>query len=356
MYKLMKKFINEYKLIRKKKSFELVEFEKYLVDKCGGQTNYSALGGYDTFYRNIRELEKEGRIKEIKSSGFNGQYPPMKTKWIIIETLNTSTWSVSDILKVSDLLDLKYYKDRPDQQTNKAWKYIICIYNFLKNVDECDMVSCEERCLELFEDEKFLQKEDSIILSHLGLTYEQLKMKKYGHMFTYWNKGVSNIKTVIILENHSTFFSFKRIIKEGGTIFGILPDALIFGEGKKIIKSMSFLDEIADIDNVEIFYFGDIDPEGYMIYRLLKEKHVGLNISLLIKAYQEILKNHAKSFECLGQSRNEENLNYMIDEFKKYHMNLEIDRLIELWEMNHRIPQEVISYEYMKKLGGDGIG
>src|SRR5699024_340550 len=99
--------------------------------------------------------------------------------------------------------------------------------------------SVEERSLELFYDEKFLihRKETTKgkygILKRLKLSYEDLKMKKYGEMFIYWNKNGGRIKRVIILENHSTFFSYKRLVEDGEDIFGFQVDALIFGEGKK---------------------------------------------------------------------------------------------------------------------------
>ena len=77
-------------------------------------------------------------------------------------------------------------------------------------------------------------KKDNRVLKRLGLSAEDIKAKQYGEQFIYWNKGVSNIKTIIILENHSTFFAFKKTASSGIKIFGIEPDALIFGYGKKM--------------------------------------------------------------------------------------------------------------------------
>lgn len=353
MYDLVKNYIIDYILKKKKRSFQLDDLEGYLVEKYGGQTNYYSKGGYNTLCSVLLRFKEEGFIKEVNASKYNGLYPTLKTKWTIIKEVETNKWSSKDILKFSDLLNLKYYINRPEYQTNITLKHIISIHNFLRARDNRSLVSCEERCLELFGYEKFLDEEESIILIRLGLTYEDLKMKKYGHMFTYWNSGVADIKTVIILENHSTFFSFKRILKEGGRIFDICPDALIFGEGKKIIKSLSFLEEIAIIDGIRILYFGDIDPEGFMIYRLLKNKYEGMDIKLLFSAYKEMLKIEVPSFKCVGQNKNEENLEFVLKEFKEQKLNYEVDRLVDLWERDKRIPQETISYEYLKRLEGD---
>ena len=128
-----------------------------------------------------------------------------------------------------------------------------------------------------FYDEKFLKNRKETakgkygILNRLKLDYNDLKMKKYGEMFIYWNRGVKDPKNIIILENHSTFFTYKKVAENKGNILGFVPDALIYGEGKKIENSFSFLEEIADINNVEILYFGDIDSEGFGIYYRLKK-------------------------------------------------------------------------------------
>lgn len=62
----------------------------------------------------------------------------------------------------------------------KRKNYIISIYDFLKNSNNRELASCEERCLELFGNEKFLFTEDKKVLSRLNLSYEQLKMKNMG--------------------------------------------------------------------------------------------------------------------------------------------------------------------------------
>lgn len=336
----------------KRRSFLIDDLEKHIVSRCGGYSSYQDKGGYVALYKGVRRLEEENRIRELKTVGYNGQNPPLKIRWAIMQKDIPAGWPAEDTLKVSDLLDISQYNKNPHLQTRKEWQYIIDIYEFLKNKERRPWASCEERCLEIFHDEKFLDlhNRDNEVLKRLNISYDDLKMKKYGHMFVYWNRGTSDIKNIIILENHSTFFSYKRVAVEGKDIFGTIPDALIYGEGKKIIKSFSFLEEIADTKKVKVLYFGDIDPEGFMIYRLLREKYKDIAIGLQSEAYGTLLRLSKQNYPCEGQSENQENLRYVLEELYKSNRDEEADKIKYLWKSKYRIPQELITYEYLMGL------
>ncbi len=350
----MLKFINQYidnvEKKEKKKSFFIDDLENYIIKKCGGYSAYLDKGGYFTFHNYIKGLEGEKVIAGFKTVKYNGKNPPLKTRWSILQKDISSTWPENEMLRLSDLLDFSFYKKNPDLQTEKVWQYINNIYKFLEDKENRLWSSCEERCLELFNNEKFLDDRESQILKRLNLSYDDLKMKKYGHMFVYWNRGTPNIEKIIILENHSTFFTFKRAAMAGKDIFGFIPDALIYGEGKKIIKSFSFLEEITDINKVKALYFGDIDPEGFMIYRLLREKFRDVNISLLLEAYSALLDLNKFRHSFEGQSENKENINYILDELYRNNMDMERNKIKELFQEKLRIPQEYITYEYLMGL------
>ena len=356
MYTKIKNFIKSYYKDNNKKRFFLQELEDYLIDSYKGKSVFEEKGGYSEMYGILTKMRDEGMIKEIKSSEYNGMLPPLKTKWEIVVEEKQFKWDQSEMLKLSDLIDFSYYEKHLEYQTDLEWEYIINIYNFLKKRENREWASCEERCLELFYDEKFLtdrkskEKPSAGILNRLKLDYNQLKMKKYGEMFIYWNRGIKDVKRVIILENHSTFFSYKRICEEGKDIFGFSPDILIFGQGKKIINSFSFIQELADFKNLKVLYFGDIDPEGFGIYRGLKEKFQDVDISLELDAYVNLLKSSQRKYHCIGQRKNIKDLNFVVDEFCSSSLNEYAEKLIELWNNDARIPQELITYEYIVKL------
>jgi len=357
----MHKIINSFLQTNQKnnKKFELMDLEDFIITKSGGQSNYYDNGGYVAFYNEMQKLKEKGIIREIINSDSNKAKFPMKLKWTLINVSSKNSWDDESIIRLSDILNLNTYIRHPQYQTKMEWQYILNIYNFLKESKNREWASVEERCLELFYDEKFLTKnkdgkKDNKVMIRLGLNVENIKAKQYGEQFIYWNKGVSDIKTVIILENHSTFFSFKKAVQSGINIFGIDPDALIFGYGKKILKSFSFIDEIANPDQIRVYYFGDMDPEGYYIYEALIDRYPNIDINLLVEAYVDLIKMCKMNYPHeIGQVKRQANLDCILSELKIHNYGEYAQSVIKLWELNYRIPQELITYEHLLKLKGE---
>lgn len=349
------KFLSELKL-KNKKRFSLEELEKHLIVSYKGNTNYLANGGYVELYNQINTLKANNNIKEIKSSNYNGLNPPLKTKWEIISNEEVTKWDKSKILQLSDLLDFSYYVNNPKNQTDLEWEYIQNIYGFLKSRDNREWASIEERSLELFYDEKFLTiRKETLkgkygILPRLKLSYDDLKMKRYGEMFLYWNRGTKYIKNIIILENHSTFFSYKRMAEKNKSIFGFYPDIIIYGEGKKIENSFSFIEEIADISKIKVRYFGDIDSEGFGIYFRLKDRYPNVDIRLHCEAYRDLISISSRYYPLDGQQKKQIYLDCFVDEMDSYLDKEQINKLLYIWDNDFRIPQELIDYEYLLKV------
>ncbi|QUH26437.1 Wadjet anti-phage system protein JetD domain-containing protein [Serpentinicella alkaliphila] len=354
MNRIIKSFIARYENENKKR-FDLNTLEMFIINQYKSESEYINKGGYRELHKQMMELVNQGCIKEIKSSSYNGLNPPLKVSWQIINKKEDSRWDKSKILKYSDLLDFSYYINNPSFQTDGEWEYIQNIYRFLKSSSKREIVSLEERCLELFYDEKFLiNRKDTTkgkygILSRLKLSYVDLRMRKYGEMFIYWNKGVNDIKRIIILENHSTFFAFKRVVEIHKEVLGFNPDALIYGEGKKIESSFSFLQEIANTSNVEILYFGDIDSEGFGIYARLKEKYPNIKMELFKTAYDKLITLCNRNYPLDGQQKNIKYFNLFIDEMKDYINEEQIKKIEFIWNNDYRIPQELLNYEYLLK-------
>lgn len=355
MKKKIRRFLMELK-VKNRKRFDLETLEKDLINAYKGQANYLASGGYLELYEEINYLKKNHKIKEIKSSAYNGLNPSLKTRWEIVIEDEDSTWDKSKILRHSDYLDFTYYKNNPKYQTDLEWEYIENVYDFLKSRNNRQWASVEERSLELFYDEKFLinRKETPKgkygILKRLKLSYEELKMKRYGEMFIYWNRGIEDIKNIIILENHSTFFTYKRMAEERGNIFGFIPDIIIYGEGKKIENSFSFVEEIANADELEVLYFGDIDPEGFGIYSRLKDRYFNINIKLQKKAYKDLIEISTRDYPQKGQRKDIKYLEGFMEEMENYLNPENMERIKKIWHKDLRIPQELITYEYLLKV------
>ena len=350
--KAIKSFLSKYRANNRKR-FDLSTLENYIVAHYKGYNSYLANGGYFKLYDEMILLKQNNDIKEIQASQYNGLNPSLKTRWHIISKEDHHKFDPSKILQFSDYLDFTYYKNHPMYQTDSEWEYIENIYKFLKSRKLREWASIEERSLELFYDEKFLKNRKQTakgkygILKRLGLSYEDLKMKKYGEMFIYWNRGIQDIKNIIILENHSTFFTYKRIAETKGHLFGFIPDILIYGEGKKIENSFSFLEEIADVLKVEVLYFGDIDSEGFGIYYRLKERYPSISIKLQYEAYKHLISISNRDYPLGEQEKNSIYLSYFLEEIKEYLDDRSLRKIKYIWDYGFRIPQELINYEYL---------
>lgn len=355
MEKKIMRFLKELNNTNKKR-FNVFELEGYVINSYKGNSLYQQNGGYTQFAKEINKLMENNCIKEIKSSPYNGLNPPLKLRWELAFKEESSIWDKSNILKLSDCLDFTYYVKNPKYQTPLEWEYIENIYRFIKSREHREWASVEERSLELFYDEKFLINRGDTpkgkygILSRLNLTYDDLKMIKYGEMFIYWNRGTKDIKKIIILENHSTFFSYKRIAELNKSIFGTYPDLLIFGEGKKIESSFSFIEEIVNIEDIEVLYFGDIDPEGLGIYIRLKERYPNVNIRLQHNAYIELISVSNRYYPLNGQRKEQLFLDKFLEEIGEYLEEKDLRKLKYIWDNDFRIPQELINYEYLLKV------
>lgn len=353
MEKKIEKFLLELK--KKRKRFLLEDLENYIIDSYKGNSQYLANGGYLKLANLLNKFKDMGLIRPIKASKYNGLNPPLKLRWEIIIPEERFTWDKSLMMQLSDLLDFTYYNNNPSYQTELEWEYIENIYHFLKNRSNRPWASLEERSLELFYDEKYLvdRKETSKgkygILQRLKVSYDDLKMKKYGEMFLYWNRGTQDIKNVIILENHSTFFSYKRRAEEGKDIFGFKPDILIYGGGNKIENSFAFIDELADPSKIKALYFGDVDSEGFGIYSRLKARYNKIDINLQKQAYRELIAIVSRDYKKISKKKNDLYLHSFLEEMQGY-LDQELeDKLKAIWYGDFRIPQELIDYEYLLK-------
>lgn len=353
MEKIIEDFLNQLKTKRRKR-FNLDTLEKHIISRCKGDSVYLEKGGYKKLYDQIMDLQTENKLRHIKSSDYNGLNPALKTRWEIIVEKERFNWKQSDMLKYSDYLDFNYYKNNPSYQTDMEWKYIENIYSFLKQRDSRVWESIEERSLELFYDEKFLTKNKNKrskgILGRLRLTNLDLKMKKYGEMFIYWNKGTSDIEKIIIVENHSTFFTYKKMVEARGDVFGFKADVIIYGQGKKIENSFSFIEEIADISKIEVLYYGDIDSEGFGIYHRLKERYADIDIKLDVKSYIHLISLCRRDYPLGSQVKNLQYLNTFLEEMKRHLHENDIKKLKSIWDKDFRVPQELINYEYLLKV------
>ena len=345
--------------------FQLADLENFIKARLGGASAYQAAGGYQNLYQLLKKMEAEEKIRAIKSSDFNQRQPRLKKRWSLVKK-EPAGWSDKVILKLSRQLNLSYYLKRPAQQTGELKQQLSRLAEFLNNKSEREWTSREERSLELFADEKYLSRTaGKKLLSNLKLSLADLKAQQYNHLFVYWTKDPTQINNILIMENHSAFIGAKKALAAGIDIFAQNFDTVIYGQGKKIIRSFSFLEELlglkaADenysqrqqlLNGLNIYYAGDLDPEGLAIYVGLENKYPDFKIKLLAEYYQLLLEESERFYPCRKrQNKNQNVLAEVLIEFEAGGYNDLAAELQRAWENDLRLPQELVTLEVYKKI------
>lgn len=345
--------------------FQLADLENFIKARLGGASAYQAAGGYQNLYQLLKKMEAEEKIRAIKSSDFNQRQPRLKKRWSLVKE-EPAGWSDKVILKLSRQLNLSYYLKRPAQQTGELKQQLFRLAEFLNNKSEREWTSREERSLELFADEKYLSRTaGKKLLSNLKLSLADLKAQQYNHLFVYWTKDPTQINNILIMENHSAFIGAKKALAAGIDIFAQNFDTVIYGQGKKIIRSFSFLEELlglkaADenysqrqqlLNGLNIYYAGDLDPEGLAIYVGLENKYPDFKIKLLAEYYQLLLEESERFYPCRKrQNKNQNVLAEVLIEFEAGGYNDLAAELQRAWENDLRLPQELVTLEVYKKI------
>ncbi|MCM3740357.1 DUF2220 domain-containing protein [Oceanobacillus luteolus] len=342
-------FITDIQHPKQKKKININDLElqlRRIID------NYFEMNGYGFFYEAIEALQEEGVLSPIHNKQFNGKSPALPLYYWVNMKAKESKWDRLKMMRLSDTFDFSYYEAHPEYQTEEEWKRIETLYTFLQTADEREVVSIEERSLELFGHEKFLTDpelfpEGRRFLSRIGISEEELNMVKYGEPFVFWlkqGKGYNDVQRVLIVENLAFFHTAVKLLEEN--VLDYEPELIIYGEGTKIERSFSFFFEMFPPKNYLFYYAGDIDAAGYGILIRLIEKFPDMTIQPALKIYRKML-------ECIEQRNDQKsgqsaNIVYR-DAFFQWFTEEEQNILLKLWEEKKRIPQEVLTIETWRR-------
>lgn len=190
---------------------------------------------------------------------------------------------------------LDYYLKNPRDYTEDR-EIITIISDFLRQ-RRFEMVTVNERAYELFRDEKFFKgtgkarSRGERILKRLGLNYQSIGCKETLEPFFSFAKKdfhLHNERKIYIIENKDTFWSFKDNVMEAAA--AVTVDMLIYGEGRKILSSFKFIEEYEiNPKRDEVFYFGDLDPEGINIYAELAAGYPQYQIDPFYAGYEAMV-------------------------------------------------------------------
>ncbi len=309
--------------------------------------DYFDIDGYSLFYEAVQKMIEEGLISPILNKHHNGRTPSLPLTFWVNTKRPESKFDRLEMLKKSDLLDFSYYERHPEWQTADEWERILKVYDFLCTESEREVVSLEERSLELFGHEKFLIDSDAFpqgkdFLRRIGLSAERLKAAKYGEPFVFWLKrgcDVKDMKRILIVENLSFFHTCISLLESEQLDYE--PELVIYGEGKKIEKSFPFFFRLFEEKPYLFYYAGDMDAEGYSILVRLMNKYPDCSIQPALKIYRRMLAFQNRTNTMGDQVKNEEHR----ESFFSWFTEEEQTAMMQLWQDGLRIPQEVLTIE-----------
>lgn len=293
----------------------------------------------------VEELVNKGLLVPKLSTGTNGRNPALYKKYGIIKPEEDFTLIINEIKSLNAFFNINYYLNKPKeyekvrQYVQKLNDYIVYNFNRLSIP-----MSINERSYEIWGEEKYLRRASSM-LSKLGISIEELKVYDTPEPFfsETINKSSNN---VLIIENKDTWFTLKKYLRENNSnIYGIDIALLIYGEGKKIISSIDYLQhqDFSFLDNPTIYYWGDIDFEGINIFYLLSEK---VELKLLTSAYMDML-NKVKDIDNLKEMKEKQNKTKDLEKFLINFSSEYSSKINEIFIKNRYIPQEIINYRIL---------
>jgi len=293
----------------------------------------------------------DGILSPVKASGTNGNKAyPLNLKYRI-----SLKEDYSDALKEISLLHplitkSGYLQSKPELylKYKEAFKKLNA-YLFSNRLSAA--VSRKERSFEIFDEEKQLSDSGFCnALEHMGLNAQLLAY--YDTPEYCFNDFIPFRKkqmTLLICENKDIWFNIRRRMYEDGVgeILGTQIDGAIYGCGNRIseLGALSEYTRFMGAEHVQYLYWGDIDRAGLNIFLSLIKNNPSLDISLFTAAYEKMLELSQNRIIPYSEDHREltgdyENIYELFFGEKKEQLKTAIDS-------NKRIPQEIVSYEYL---------
>ena len=307
---------------------------------------------YSELYAIVMSLIQEEKIKPVKASGLNGKKPALyKEYWKIEGKEDFSLYEEELSYLFVSMISTDYYLHHLKQYAEDR-EWVLLLNQFLKaNRRSLQMPkSMNERSFEIWHREKFLKEEyGKKIVKRCGMTLEQLNYYETTEPLAYYTHTRAVPQNMLILENKDTFYSMRKHLLSGGQyIFGTEFGTLIYGAGKGIYRSFQDFSLCAEPYMKEtgngLYYFGDMDYEGILIFETLTGQFSGGQIiQPFVKGYRAML-DAAEKIGVEQLPRMKEGQNSNIGElFYSYFEEEDKKRMEQILQAGQYIPQEILA-------------
>ncbi len=303
----------------------------------------------------VSELVDASILEPVKNSGQNGnrKYPLFKKYRILIRE-ESSEEVEKKIRQLHPALQRTGYLSSHVQEYLKHRDVIECLNVFLFSRKEGEPISRKERSFEIFGREKVLdESEVKSLLRRLEISESDLGFYDTPeYCFHDYIPERKNDLTLLICENKDIWFNIRRCMFEDHfkNLFGVAIDGVVYGNGNKVSNKTGALVEYVRFmgnPNVVFLYWGDIDREGFDIFRRTRDVNDSLEIKLFLPGYRKMIER-AQNI-CLedSPSSKKEGVSFA-DLFEDFSAE-EQQFLNRVLEDNKLIPQEIISYTILSE-------
>lgn len=316
---------------------------------------------YTDLNKLICSLIENNIIKPIKSSRTNGMKPALYNRYFIIyETKDYSSYINEINYELNPLINTAYYLKYPDRYVKDRY-YIKKFSNFLDNDLSAlnTTISKNERSFQIWQEEKFLSEgKGEKVLKNLGFDIKYLNIYETSEPLSYFSLKKDEPQNMLIIENKDTFYTFRKFLMDNNrnNILGQNISTVIYGSGKKIYKSFNDFKQWAEPyffnKNNNIFYFGDLDYEGILIYEGLFETfHENVEIKLFKEAYIFMINKCVSNNLALPKTKEMQNKNIKEIFLNNFHENYS-KKISNILTSGKYIPQEIININDLEKFNG----
>lgn len=303
----------------------------------------------------ISELVNDKILEPVKNSGHNGnlKYPMYKKYRILIEG-ESHEETEKKIRQLHPALCKSGYLSSHIQEYLKFKEVIDSLNIFLFSNKADEHISRKERSFEIFGREKVLDDpEVKTLLRHLTITDSDLGFYDTPeYCFHDYIPERKSSLTLLICENKDIWFNIRRCMFEDHfkSLFGVAIDGVVYGNGNKVSHKQGALAEYVRFmgnPDVTFLYWGDIDREGFDIFRRTREVNASLKIELFIPGYRKMIER-AQNI-CLEDSPSSKKAGISFENLFDGFSAEEQVFLNRVLEENKLIPQEIIPYTVLSE-------
>ncbi len=308
-----------------------------------------------TLFDTVTRLVNDAILNPVPRSGKNGnrKYPMFKKYRILIKE-ELSDEAKEQIRRLHPILLKNGYLSSHGQAYLKHKDVIDCLNSFLFSRNKEEPISRKERSFEIFGREKVLDhSEVKSLLCHLDISDSDLGFYDTPeYCFHDYIPERKNELTLLVCENKDIWFNIRRCMFEDHfkCLFGVAIDGVVYGNGNKVShKAGALVEYVRFMGNpkVKILYWGDIDREGFDIFRRTREVNDSLKIELFIQGYRKMI-GRAQSISLEDSNSSKKEGVSFEDLFEGFSAD-ERMFLNRVLKENKLIPQEIIPYTVLSE-------